>query len=216
MKAERNPQLSVPQKINKVGRVFCAKFLDREVAQESGASNFIAGRWIFVASANHALVIEWRTGRFQHIRTELLDGKASMSACTLPISGCVAIGGNDGVIRVWNLAKSAIIAKLSGPHLKSAITGLAASGWTLMSGSSDGTVCLWDIRKEAPLSSNAITKAHNSVTEIAAGSKGFISLGSEKQAIVWNENGRERLKAKLPIKPWAAAAMADGSFAVRT
>jgi WD40 repeat protein len=211
----------VGAKVGKLGQVLAGKFVDMETAVAAGASvdDRVApvGRWIFVAFANHAVLLEWRAGQIIHFRTTTIsEGRPSTAATFAPAVGVMAFGGADGITRIvdWRRGGS-VRARLQGPHTK-AVSALAATAHVLLSGGADGSVAAWDLRRDAQMT--AAPRPHSDrVTALAAGPRTALSLSADRAAVLWaSDSGRERVRARLQIgKAWAAAPLADGSFAVR-
>ena len=106
----------VDEKVGKLGQVLCIKFVDFEVAIATGSAlddrTVPVGRWVFAACANHALLLNWRSGQVIHFRTALLDGRVSSSACFSTSVGMAVFGGSDGVIRTVDWRKGTVRSRL--------------------------------------------------------------------------------------------------------
>jgi WD40 repeat protein len=119
-----------------------------------------------------------------------------------PDGKTIASGGDNGIVRLWNLASRQELAALKG-HEK-AVTCLAFSpdGKTIASGSSDETVRLWDLasrREVAKITDSNIVDYENVIKYVAFSPDGKIVAFSHHSGVtLWNfESRRPVAKFKL-------------------
>jgi WD40 repeat protein len=138
-----------------------------------------------------------------------IETPAAVNAVAIVAEGKqVATGGEDNVIRLWELpaaqpgeAAKPVIKELSGHGGPvTALVALAPNGAQLVSGSKDGTVRQWDVA-----AGNAVKNMnHGSPVEaIAARADGkrFASVSSANNAKLWNaENGQQVAEMKGDVR----------------
>ena len=143
------------------------------------------------------------------------DGRVSSAAVTA--DGTMAVsGGDDGSVRVWDLATGRERAKLTGHAHWVLSVAVTADGTTAVSGGDDGSVRIWDLatgRERAKLTGH--TKLVSSVAVTADGTMA-VSGGRDRSVRIWDlATGRERAKLTGHDGPVLSVAVtADGTMAV--
>lgn len=75
----------------------------------------------------------------------------------LPRSGWIATGGEDKLVKLWDPASGAELARFSGHNAAVRAIAVCHDGSCLVSGDADGTIKLWDIAKKQE---SATVRAH--------------------------------------------------------
>ena len=101
--------------------------------------------------------------------------------------------GNDGTIRLWDVATRQAIATLEGHQLQVFSLALSPDGTLLVSASRDGTVLLWDI---ATRQATALPKAYTDwIFSVAFSPDGTLLASGGRDALVrlWNVTTRQNI-----------------------
>ena len=130
--------------------------------------------------------------------------------------GRAVSGGDDGTVRVWDLAAGRQQAQLTGHHGAVRSVAVSADGGRAVSGGDDGTVRVWDLaagRQQAQL-----TGHHGAVRSVAVSADGgrAVSGGDDGTVRVW-DLAAGRQQAQLTGHHGAVrsvAVSADGARAV--
>jgi WD40 repeat protein len=72
-------------------------------------------------------------------------GGPVLSVAFSPVGGCVASGGQDGIIRIWDVATRTQIAECAGHTDWVSTVAYSRDGGTIASGSDDETIRVWDV-----------------------------------------------------------------------
>jgi WD40 repeat protein len=142
------------------------------------------------------------------------DGREWIRSIAVTADGARAVsGGNDGIVRLWDLATGRELARLSGHVGLVNSVAVTADGSRAVSGGDDGTVRVWDLparRELAKLSGH--TGPVRGVAIIADGSRA-VSGGDDGTVRVWDlAAGRELAKFAGHAGPVRGVAVAaDGS-----
>src|SRR5215216_4316710 len=98
------------------------------------------------AEARNAAVTALQAARKSEV-AEFVHGDAAVrSVAFAPDGRTLAVGGADGVARLWDVRTREAIAELTAGGSRAVVSvGFARSGRTVAVGSADGTVRLWDV-----------------------------------------------------------------------
>ncbi|MCS6911719.1 MAG: Uma2 family endonuclease [Myxococcota bacterium] len=162
-----------------------------------------------------------------------LDGSAAMTPSGAALEVCcvaaapdgttLAVGGTDGVVRLWDLRTGRLRAELCGHEGQVLSLAFSPSGQRLASGGSDQTVCLWDPQMGELV--DCLQGHAGEVTTVAFSPDGYLlASGSTDQTVRVREaaGGLTLCTLRVPspithviVLPegrWVAAASADGSI----
>jgi WD40 repeat protein len=95
-------------------------------------------------------------------RSQILDARFSMSSVAfIPDDDLIAAGGQDSVIRIWDIYDGSFVTRLNGHLLGVVRLAYSQTGDFLASASDDATVRIWDYE------SNPLYTFRDSVTRVA-------------------------------------------------
>jgi len=114
-----------------------------------------------------------------------------------PDSRCIATGGSDGVVRMWDVGTGKEVHQFKGHDGAVSSIAFAANGKRLVSGSADTTALIWDTPATAPqanleidatradalwadLASGDATKAYQAIVAFRAGAKTAVPFLKER------------------------------------
>jgi len=105
----------------------------------------LTGRQRIVTSSDDGSLREWNLETGEQIGNDWRDGESRVYAAALSPNGKkIVSGGGDGIVKLWDIDASKIIAKWTG-H----VDGITSVCWNrdggrILSGSYDGTAVVWD------------------------------------------------------------------------
>ncbi|HET6576059.1 MAG TPA: hypothetical protein VFG68_20830, partial [Fimbriiglobus sp.] len=144
--------------------------------------------------------------------TQLTDKGRVVSSATISADGTIgATGGQDGVVRLWDLDKKD---RLGGdwPLFQDAVGDLALTPdkKTLIAIDANGTVKVADVAKREV--SKTFPAVEGTVAGLVMSPTGdrFATLSAEGVVKTWNLDGKQLRSWKLPTPPGAAAFTPDG------
>src|SRR5262249_32179110 len=128
----------------------------------------------------------------------------------------VLSGGDDGTLRVWEVASGKKLREVNGHSREVTSVALSADGRWALSGRFDGTVCLWDLKygDEATRAWEAHKQGILGVALTADGPRAV--LGSDDGTLrLWDlEEGRELESVPVGSAVTCVAITPDGTLAV--
>ena len=146
------------------------------------------------------------------VTTQVNERGREISCAVLAADGTLAVsGGEDGIVRVWDLEKKERIGS-DWPLFAKGVADLALTPdkKTLVAIDVDGTVKIADVAKrDAGTSINAVPNGVAGIV-VAPTSDRFATLSAEGDVKVWNFQGKELRAWKLPVAAAAAAFAPDG------
>jgi len=179
-----------------------------------------SGAYVIVVYDNRVILFNYVSGSKTVTYLSELRGVPITALEVFSSRGCVAFGGSDGSVRIWNVDRREIVAVLTGGHKASTdITSLLSftddrGGIEyLVSGASDGTLCLWNIA-EGKLE-GAASKAHDgAVTGITLRAVDHVIVtAGDKGLVEWtySESGLTESRRSLSKRP-TFGAISAGTF----
>jgi len=146
------------------------------------------------------------------VTTSVNEKGRDLSCAVLAMDGTLAIsGGDDGVVRIWDLEKKDRVGS-DWPLFTKSVADLALTPdkKTLVAIDIDGTVKVADVAKRE--AGPAIKAASDGVAGVvvAPTSDRFATLSAEGNVKAWDMKGTELRSWKLPVPPAAAAFTPDG------
>jgi WD40 repeat protein len=130
--------------------------------------------------------------------------------------GTLAVsGGNDGIVRVWNLTtRKRVSEDWSLLPQTAADLGLTPDKKTLVAIDTDGTVKVADVgTRDVRATVNAVSGGVVALVVSPTGDK-FATLAADGTVKAWSLTGAELRSWKLPVPPAAAAFGPDGKTLV--
>lgn len=105
-----------------------------------------------------------------------------------PDGRVLALGGRDGVVRLWNVADGRLLRELTDSAGEGVVNSIAYSqdGRTLAGGLSDGTIRLWNVDDGRSLMSLAGQKRAVRSLSFGAGGQVLASAGDDKRIRLWH------------------------------
>lgn len=140
-----------------------------------------------LASGSYREVKLWRRPvNSQELKLPAVSRRAVFATALSPDGQRLASGGDDGRVRLWNLATGKATQSRSLSGHKSAVTCLKFSpdGARLCSGSRDRTISVWDVRTGSLFAAAESPAPVNAVTWIDGG-KQIVSGGNDQAIRVW-------------------------------
>jgi WD40 repeat protein len=155
-----------------------------------------------IASSSHGGVVRvWDAESGREVHSLYQDARLPMQAAAFaPIGMQLAVGGDDGVIRLWN----GLLCQRSGPitggticldtprRLRSSHSPIRSLAWSpdaryLASGSDDGSFSLWDtVQAQEPLLTMPVQPG-SAVHSLAWSPEGLqLAIAVGKTVMVWN------------------------------
>ena len=153
----------------------------------------------------------------QALRQTLTGHDGSVSAVGVSAEGTTAVsGGDDGMVRVWDLAGAAAPRVLTGHDGEVYAVGVSADGTTAVSGCDDGMVRVWDLAGAA--APRVLTGHDGEVYAVGVSADGTtaVSGGGDGTVRVWDlaGAGAPRVLTGHGGGVTAVAVKADGRTAV--
>jgi WD40 repeat protein len=183
----------------------------------TGAAFFMAvspdGSQVAVVSARDGdkqAVFDVFTGKADPV--QLIDKGRVVSSATISADGTLGVtGGQDGVVRVWDLGQKDRVGG-DWPLFKEAVGDLALTPdkKTLIAIDATGTVKVADVAKREV--SKTFPAVDGTVAGLVVSPTGdrFATLSAEGEVKAWGLDGKELRSWKLPTPPGAAAFTPDG------
>ncbi|RXW19696.1 hypothetical protein EST38_g6171 [Candolleomyces aberdarensis] len=107
---------------------------------------FPDGKLLATGTNRSAHIYDTRTGsRIHSLRTSQQGDVYVRSVCFSPCGKWLATGGEDRVVRIWDIAKQDSKRTLDGHQQEINSVKFSEDGRLLVSGSSDGTARVWDV-----------------------------------------------------------------------
>eukprot|EP00743_Colponemidia_sp_Colp-15_P008752 GILK01009540.1.p1 GENE.GILK01009540.1~~GILK01009540.1.p1 ORF type:complete len:1082 (+),score=147.92 GILK01009540.1:36-3248(+) len=211
-------------KLEKLGTVNALRFVDADVIRwqyggsipiRSSAAKACPHHWVVVALQNRVLFFDYVSTATRTISLPMMDYKFPM-AVEMVCWPYLAIGGSDGLVRVWDCESwrtFAVLGHGGTGHLKS-ISCLTSFMFPVMhsplvlSGSVDGSICVWDIFDETapqrldrlgPNRTQPLPAFDGSVTAISVNmaTRNIVCLGNDKTIAIWAADSyRELIRFK--------------------
>ncbi len=131
-----------------------------------------------------------------------------------PLGAVLASGGDDGSVRLWDVASRSELAVLQGHGCSVLSVAFDPLGAVLASGSDDGSVRLWDVASRSEL---AVLKGHEGlVMSVAFDPLGAVlaSGGSDGSVRLWDVAARSELAMLKGHGRWVTSVAFDRSGAV--
>jgi WD40 repeat protein len=186
----------------------------KQVAAPTVTAMSADGKRIATAIGRRVQVYDSGTG--QRLPKSLLTHTANVYALALSSNGAlVAIGGEDGVIRVWDVDSGRQVQTVQPLRCAGGVTALAFrwDGSRLAAGGADGAlrVFLWPAGTAAPLANPIQYK--RPLTSLAFNQVGnSLATGTERVVQVWGTDGSERIRVCLRGNLTAVAFSPDSSL----
>lgn len=108
---------------------------------------------------------DWRSGTEQ-LEVGRVDGAEVSTAAYSPDGSLVAVGYDDGAIRVWEPATSQLVAELAGHTALVTSVDFDPAGTQVLSGSGDGKALVWDLASQEVTSAVPIVEG-SSIWQVA-------------------------------------------------
>lgn len=148
----------------------------------------LRGAWLNNAELGGALMEEVEFGEFSYLNAE---EPIRCIAYSYFGDHYLAVGGKEGVIRVWNIKESKWVFTLKGHTDQVNCLVFSHDGKILLSGSNDNSIRIWDIVNNKLLC--AETKAHRSYVNCVAFSADgkLVASGSQDKSVrLWKWDGK--------------------------
>jgi len=152
----------------------------------------LTGRQRMVTSSDDGSLREWNLETGEQIGNDWRDGESRVSAAALSPNGKkIVSGGEDGIVKLWDIDASKIIAKWTGHEGDIASVCWNRDGGRILSGSYDGIAMVWDA--ESGNNILAIKTGHRAVfSTIYSPDETMIASGGESGEYevikIWDAN----------------------------
>lgn len=147
--------------------------------------------------------------------TTLTDAPDKLNAIAFSKDGqSVAAGGEDGVVRIWNIPQRRQIAALKGHSYAVFSIAFSPDGRTLASGGYDKSVVLWDLARHTRLAT--LFPNEGAVSSLAFSPDGKLLAGAGADGVrLWNMTNRKTYKTLgSPTETQFIAAFGSAGLAV--
>jgi WD40 repeat protein len=119
------------------------------------------------------------------------------SRCVSVNGNCLATGGDDGIIKLWDVKREEATGELQGHAASIVKIEVSADGKNLLSSSQDCKVIYWDLERQIKLFELSINQgAPKSLAVspngnlLAAAGFGTYDTETAREVLVWNTNGK--------------------------
>ncbi|HLM88095.1 MAG TPA: serine/threonine-protein kinase [Streptosporangiaceae bacterium] len=185
-----------------------------QVAPSSGSWSLLAfdpsGRWLASADGDGTITL-WDVASGLPVRS--WSAEAHVLAMAAGPGNQLAVGGDDGCARIWDVERAALRGQFCGHVGGVQAVALDHSGIRLATGDTDGVVRLWDPRSGEPVS--ALRLAHCAVTALAFDpAAGQLAAGGDGSKLrVWDVGSPNKaiLLAEPPYGEEATAIAFDAA-----
>lgn len=185
-----------------------------QVAPSSGWWSLLAfdpsGRWLASADGDGTITL-WDVASGLPVRS--WSAEAHVLAMAAGPGNQLAVGGDDGCARIWDVERAALRGQFYGHVGGVQAVALDHSGIWLATGDTDGVVRLWDPRRGEPVT--ALRLAHCAVTALAFDPSGgqLAAGGDDSKLRVWDVRSPNKamLLAEPPYEEEATAIAFDAA-----
>jgi WD40 repeat protein/serine/threonine protein kinase len=149
-----------------------------------GSVAFSADGQVLITSGGDKVVCLWRTSDGALLERLMPEGGA-LTAAPSPNGKLLAVGCGDRRVRLYDLARAALVRTLEGQRDGPGSLAFSGDGGTLASAAGDGLICLWDV--ESGELRQTLRGHQNAVRSVAVHPDGLVvaSGGVDGEIRLW-------------------------------